>query len=222
MAEIGRDIDPMAAQQLADYSYVDDNLMGGAPEDVERMRGARVDGKYTGTVSRILAKGAMEVKFMAVSGSPDGWEAEQLGCKTLGVLYRLEEDEIYFVLRPGYYASKQKSSDLVREIVLLDQLQVDELGAVHGGAVRRHLCGVDGRQGCSSSSGSSWKMSRGASSRDDNSKGRVASPRRSPSSPINCDPSLPLPVPDGDSLHRLNVFTGRFAKVDRHAPPLLR
>ena len=119
----------MAAQQLADYLYVDDNLMGGSPEDVKRMRGTRVDGIYTGTVPKILAKGAMQVKFMAVSGSPDKWEAEQLTGKTLGVLYRLEEDEIYFVLRPGYYGSKQKSSDQVREIVLLDQEQVDKLGA---------------------------------------------------------------------------------------------
>ena len=32
----------------------------------------------------------MQVKFMAVSGSPDKWEAEQLAGKTLGVLYRLK------------------------------------------------------------------------------------------------------------------------------------
>ena len=43
----------------------------------------------------------MKVKFMAVSGSTDPWEAEQLAGKSLGVLYRLQEDEIYFVLRPG-------------------------------------------------------------------------------------------------------------------------
>ena len=108
MAELGKSIDPVASQQLADYSYVDDNLMGGSPEDVERMRGVRIDGEYTGTVPRILAKGAMKVKFMAVSGSSDEWEAEQLAGKTLGVLYRLQQDEIYFVLRPGYYADKQK------------------------------------------------------------------------------------------------------------------
>ena len=48
VAELGRDIDPVAAQQLADYSYVDDNLMGGSPEDVKRMRGDRVDGKLHG------------------------------------------------------------------------------------------------------------------------------------------------------------------------------
>ena len=48
----------------------------------------------------------MKVKFMAVSGSEDVWEAEQLGGKTLGVQYRLRKDKIFFVLRPGFYTSK--------------------------------------------------------------------------------------------------------------------
>ena len=127
VAELGRDVDPVAAQQLRDYSYVDDNLMGGSQEDVARMRGERVDGEYTGTVPRILAKGAMRVKFMAVSGSNDKWEAEQLAGKTLGVSYRLEQDEIFFILRPVYYGAKQKSSDAIREVVVLSQEDVDQL-----------------------------------------------------------------------------------------------
>ena len=61
---------------------------------VARMRGQRQDGDYTGTVSQ----GAMRVKFMAVSGSADKWEAEQLAGKSLGVQYRLHEDEIFFVI----------------------------------------------------------------------------------------------------------------------------
>ena len=101
VAELGRDIDPMAAQQLQDYCYVDDSLLGGSREDVERMRGSRTDGEYSGTVPQILAKGAMRVKFMAVSGSQDAWEADQLAGKTLGVSYRLAEDVIFFQLRPG-------------------------------------------------------------------------------------------------------------------------
>ena len=59
VAELGRDIDPVAAQQLQDYSYVDDSLMGGSADDVARMRGTRQDGDYTGTVPRILSRGAM-------------------------------------------------------------------------------------------------------------------------------------------------------------------
>ena len=68
VAELGRGIDSMAADQLQNYSYVDDSIMGGTAEEVRRMRGERVGDSYTGTVPRILAMGAMQVKFMAVSG----------------------------------------------------------------------------------------------------------------------------------------------------------
>ena len=127
VAEMGKDIDAQASQQLQDFSYVDDSIIGGSAEDVKRMRGERVDGCYSGTVPTILVKGAMRVKFMAVSGSTDAWEKEQLGGKTLGVGYRLEEDEIFFTLRPGYYAAKAASADQVQEVVVLDQEQVNEI-----------------------------------------------------------------------------------------------
>ena len=68
VAELGSAVDPVAARQLQDFCYVDDSILGGSKEDAERMRGTRVDGKYTGMVPRILAYGAMEVKFMAMSG----------------------------------------------------------------------------------------------------------------------------------------------------------
>ena len=74
VAELGEQIDPVAAHQLKTYSYVDDSIMGGSQDDVDRMRGKREDTGYTGTVPQILAKGAMRVKFMAVSGSTDEWE----------------------------------------------------------------------------------------------------------------------------------------------------
>ena len=127
VAELGHHIDPMAARQLQDYSYVDDSLMGGSQEDADRMRGQRVDGEYTGTVPQILSQGAMKVKFMAISGSSDQWEAEQLAGKTLGVHYRLAEDEIFFLVRLGFYVSKSKSSDQVREWRLLERKDVSEM-----------------------------------------------------------------------------------------------
>ena len=127
VVEMGDKIDPMAAEQLKNYSYVDDSIMGGSAQDVARMRGDRTDQGYTGTVPQILAQGAMKVKFMAVSGSADPWEASQLAGKTLGVQYRLEEDEIFFLIKPGFYASKAASTDQVREVVLLDGVQVEEM-----------------------------------------------------------------------------------------------
>ena len=143
VAELGRDVDPLAAQQLQDFCYVDDSILGGFKEDAERMRGERADGEYSGTVPQILAYGAMKVKFMAISGSADPWEAQQLAGKTLGVAYRLEQDEIVFVVKPGYYAAKARSTDQVRELVILGDEDVraiaagetevlQETGAQHG------------------------------------------------------------------------------------------
>ena len=127
VAEMGSGIDSQAAEQLKNYSYVDDSIMGGSAQDVARMRGERTDAGYTGTVPRILAQGAMKVKFMAVSGSEDPWEASQLAGKTLGVQYRLQEDEIFFQIKPGFYAAKAASTDQVREVVLLGGDEVEEM-----------------------------------------------------------------------------------------------
>ena len=127
VAELGQHIDPMAARQLQNFSYVDDSLMGGSQEDADQMRGRREGDNYTGTVPQILSHGAMKVKFMAISGSDDPWEAEQLAGKTLGVQYRLAEDEIFFLIRPGFYVAKSKSTDQVREWKLLNKREVDEM-----------------------------------------------------------------------------------------------
>ena len=75
---------------------------------------------------------------MAVSGSADPWEEAQLAGKTLGVQYRLQQDKIYFVLRPGFYESKAKSSDQAREVTLLDKEQVEE---IHQGTAPGNLPG---------------------------------------------------------------------------------
>ena len=71
VANLGANLDPVAAAQLKDYTYIDDGVAGGSAEDVARMRGQRVRGEYSGTIARILSKGGMSVKFMAVTGSSD-------------------------------------------------------------------------------------------------------------------------------------------------------
>ena len=127
VAELGVDLDKKAAQQLQDFTYVDDSILGGTPEEAQRMRGERVGDTYTGTIPRILARGDMKVKFIAMSGSDDLWEAEQLAGKTLGVFYRLKQDEIYFTLTPSFYEAKQKSTDQARVQVVLSATQVQEM-----------------------------------------------------------------------------------------------
>ena len=69
-AEIGRSIDPSAAQQLKDNLYVDDGYVGRKVEEVERMLGElQEDGTYSGTVAQILGTCGLRAKFMAVTGS---------------------------------------------------------------------------------------------------------------------------------------------------------
>ena len=91
------------------------------------MRGERVQGQYIGTIPKILAKGALQVKFMAISGTQDSQEAEALGGKALGVNYRLEEDVIWFKLLPMFYEAKGRSSDQSREMVVLDKRAIKRL-----------------------------------------------------------------------------------------------
>ena len=93
------------------------------------MRGERTSGGYTGTVAKILAKGAMSIKFMAVTGSNDPYEEEQLGGKCLGVGYRMTKDQLHFRIEPCFYEGKSKSSDVTRELVRLDQHDVAALQA---------------------------------------------------------------------------------------------
>ena len=74
VANLGSDLDPLAAAQLKEYFYIDDGILGGSQEEVDCMRVSRVDGSYTGTAARILGRGGMKVKFIAVTGSNDTWE----------------------------------------------------------------------------------------------------------------------------------------------------
>ena len=138
IANMGMEIDPLAAQQLKDKSYVDDSILGGSQADAERMRGERSGDGYTGTVARILAKGAMTIKFMAISGSADQYEDEQLGGKCLGVGYRLLEDEIIFRIAPCFYLKKAASTDVAREVFALQQKDVAKLQAGVLPFTRRH------------------------------------------------------------------------------------
>ena len=79
----------------------------------------------------------MAIKFMAVTGSDDPHEEEQLGGKCLGVGYRISQDQMHFRLDPCFYDSKAKSTDQVREVVLLSRQDVAALQAGHLKFTRR-------------------------------------------------------------------------------------
>ena len=125
VAVLGESIDPMVSSQLKELLYVDDGILGGSQEEVQRMRGERVDGKYT--VAQILAKAGMSVKFMAVTGSNDQYEKDQLASKNLGISYDIKADEILFELKPCYYSGKPQCLDVEKEVVLLSMEDVDNL-----------------------------------------------------------------------------------------------
>ena len=137
VANMGMALDPMATQQIKDGTYVDDSILGGSDQDVKRMRGERIDGKYTGTVSQILGRGAMTVKFMAVTGSHDPVEEQQLGGKCLGVCYDIKRDQIFFLVHPCFYLKKAVSSDVARELFLLSRKHVRQLREGLLGFLRR-------------------------------------------------------------------------------------
>ena len=128
----------MASDQLKDKSYVDDSILGGSWRDVERMRDQRTEDGYTGTVAQILRKGAMKIKFMAVTGLTDVHEAEQLGGKCLGVSYRIAEDEFHFQISPSFLVKKARSSDTAGDVVTLHLQDVSKLQAGVLMFTRRH------------------------------------------------------------------------------------
>ena len=79
----------------------------------------------------------MSVKFMAITGSRDPVEEQQLGGKCLGVSYDIREDQIFFQVHPCFYPSKAKSSDMPRDLIMLTQEQVEQLWAGTLGFTRR-------------------------------------------------------------------------------------
>ena len=62
-ADAGEFIDPEATRKLREDSYVDDNLSGGSPETVKRMKGEILaDGKFNDTMQQILDLGSLKAK----------------------------------------------------------------------------------------------------------------------------------------------------------------
>merc|ERR1711867_76616 len=110
MAELGQDIDPMAANQLLRNSYVDDVGGGGAESDVDRMRGERgEDGTYSGTVPVILSQAGFRAKALVPSGTKVEEELTAMGGKFLGLHYDPEMDEIILKITPIIRMSRKKS-----------------------------------------------------------------------------------------------------------------
>ena len=103
---------------------MDDIILGGDKETVDRMRGVKLaSGQYSGTVTRILATCGMVPKFMAVSGDRDLAAAEPLGSKVLGLKYSLGEDAVIFKIEFNIFIKIKGSKESCR-------LSSDDLRAI--------------------------------------------------------------------------------------------
>ena len=92
-ADAGVNIDPVASRKLKQDFYVDDAVTGGSRSEVNRFKGSRsTDGKYTGTFSRILGLGNLNIKVMVASGETDPSAMDLLGNKVLGYKWEASSD----------------------------------------------------------------------------------------------------------------------------------
>ena len=111
LAEAGRSIDPLAASQLQRNGYVDDVAGGGSRKDVERMKGEKnAEGKWNGTIPRILSQGGFQAKEIVEGGNCTKEEADALGGKFLGVGYDPMIDIIVPSIVPQIRLSQGKRS----------------------------------------------------------------------------------------------------------------
>ena len=92
-ADAGEFIDPEATRKLREDSYVDDNLSGGSPETVKRMKGEILaDGKFNGTMQQILDLGSLKAKVFISTGETDESLKELIGNKALGYHWNATND----------------------------------------------------------------------------------------------------------------------------------
>ena len=88
IAELGRHIDPEAADKIIHDTYVDDSPSGGSQEAVMRMVGKKdEDGNYDGTLSKIFALGGFKVKQFVVEGDMEQDDDNLLRNKVFGYSY---------------------------------------------------------------------------------------------------------------------------------------
>ena len=136
-AELGKDIDEVAARKLIEDTYVDDGFTGGNAETVKRIVGEKgEDGKYDGTLSQILRIGGFEVKEIVVEGDMSQSDHNLLNNTCFGYVYdpKLGIMKIKFTVN----LSKKK-----RNVRTGPNLTVEDLGKLRSMSMsKRNLLGV--------------------------------------------------------------------------------
>ena len=101
-AREGNLIDPILCLQLLPMSYVDDGLLGGSSEDIDRMRGQVLEGPdgglvFTGTLAQVSALVGLRAKNFCRSMETDKRCLERQG-KVLGLTWHADQDQLSFKL----------------------------------------------------------------------------------------------------------------------------
>ena len=125
-AEAGRQIDPIAADKIIKDSYVDDGVTGGTTEEVERMKGVRQeDGKFNGTIPRILNTGNLSTKVIVTTGETDKEVTALIGDSVLGYGWNTASDDMSMSLPVNVSKKRTKKLRSGPNLTLdsLDQLK---------------------------------------------------------------------------------------------------
>ena len=107
VAELGKEIDFEASEKIIQDSYVDDCASGGSPSSVTRMVGSvNEQGRYSGTIQKILSQGGFVVKEFVVLGDSTQSDDNLLGNTVFG--YDLSPKEDMLHLKFGINLSKKR------------------------------------------------------------------------------------------------------------------
>ena len=118
-AELGKEVDPEAAELLVSSMYVDDLLGGGSWEQVSRFRGTRQeDGSFDGTLAQILGKVGLKAKVIIVTGECDHEILKDYDGKVLGHTWEPQEDTLHFKITVNLSARNRKKERLEADLTL--------------------------------------------------------------------------------------------------------
>ena len=95
-ADLGDSLDPEAVELLCRAMYRDDLCGGGTTDQVECFRGVYEDGKFMGTLPKILDMVGLQAKVVLTSGEKNSEILEKYGGKVLGHGWDPTRDMISF------------------------------------------------------------------------------------------------------------------------------